>query len=91
MACTFGFDGWKRAAEDLKKLVLRNHGPCRVDLTLHFDKRGEVDIEVPGDFTVMPSTGFSTAVEEVLGYPAVTYLSRQPEVAPRKNGWKPAQ
>ena len=76
----------RKRVEGLKKLILQNHGPCRVDLTLHFDNRGEVDIEIPGDFTVMPSTGFSTAVEEVLGYPAVTYQTKAPELVPRKNG-----
>jgi DNA polymerase-3 subunit alpha len=74
----------RRRIEDLKKLVLQNHGPCPVHLTLHYDNRGEVDIEIPKDSSIMPSTGFTTAVEEVLGYRAVTYATKTPELAQRK-------
>jgi len=79
----------RRRIEDLKKLVLQNHGPCPVKLTVHFDNRGEVDIEIPRDFTITPSTGFTTAVETVLGYPAVSYSTKIPELVQRKNnGWR---
>jgi len=74
----------RRRIEDLKKLILQNHGPCPVHLTMHFDNRGEVDIEVPGDFTVMPSTGFATAVAEKLGYEAVNFLAKAPQLQERK-------
>ncbi len=74
----------RRRIEDLKKLVLQNHGPCPIHLTLHYDNRGEVDIEIPKDSSIMPSTGFTTAVEEVLGYPAVTYVTKMPELVKRK-------
>ncbi|MBU0480463.1 MAG: hypothetical protein KKG47_05120 [Proteobacteria bacterium] len=47
---------------------------------IHFDNRGEVNIEIPGDFSVKPSLGFSSAIEAKLGYPAVTYTTRQPEL-----------
>ena len=57
-----------------------------------FDNRGEVDINVPEDFTVRPSIGFSSAIEEKLGYSAVTYTTRKPELKPRKNSnWKKKQ
>jgi hypothetical protein len=37
----------------------------------------------------MPSTGFTTAVETVLGYPSVAYATKLPELAPRKvNNWR---
>jgi DNA polymerase-3 subunit alpha len=79
----------RRRIEDLKKLVLQNHGPCPLKLTLHFDNRGEVDIEIPTDCSIMPSTGFTTAVEAVLGYPSVAYATKLPELAPRKvNNWR---
>ncbi len=75
----------RRRIEDLKKLVLQNHGTCPVQLTLHYDNRGEVDIEIPKDSSIMPSTGFTTAVEEVLSYQAVTYTTKKPELVPRKS------
>ncbi len=79
----------RRRIEDIKKLILQNHGSTPVLLTMHFDKRGEVDIEVPSDFTVMPSTGFATAVAEKLGYEAVTYKTRAPQLQERKqNKWR---
>jgi DNA polymerase-3 subunit alpha len=79
----------RRRMEDLKKLILQNHGSCPVLLTMHFDNRGEVDIEIPTDFTVLPSTGFATAVAEKLGYEAVSYRSRPPQLQERKqNKWR---
>ncbi|MEN8134413.1 MAG: DNA polymerase III subunit alpha [Thermodesulfobacteriota bacterium] len=75
----------RRRIEDLKKMVLQNHGPCPIRLTLHYDNRGEVDIEIPKDSSIMPSTGFTTAVEEVLGYQAVTYATKAPELVQRKS------
>jgi DNA polymerase-3 subunit alpha len=79
----------RRRVEELKQLVLQNHGPCPVKMIVHFDNRGEVDIEIPKDSSIMPSTGFTTAVEEVLGYPAVTYATKMPELPPRKtNNWQ---
>jgi len=78
----------RRRMEEVKKLILQNHGPCPVVLSLHFDKRGEVDIEVPKDFTVMPSAAFNSAVAERLGYPAVSYLTKTPQLQERKNNGK---
>lgn len=74
----------RRRVEELKELVLQNHGPCPIQLTLHYDNRGEVDIEIPKDSSITPSTGFTTAVEEVLGYQAVSYTTKAPELAKRK-------
>ncbi|HSH13772.1 MAG TPA: OB-fold nucleic acid binding domain-containing protein, partial [Desulfurivibrionaceae bacterium] len=74
----------RRRLEEVKKLILQNHGPCPVILSLHFDKRGEVDVEVPRDFTVMPSGAFNSAVAEKLGYPAVSYLTKTPLLQERK-------
>ncbi len=75
----------RRRIEDLKKLILQNHGTCPVQLTLHYDNRGEVDIEIPKDSSILPSTGFTTAVEEVLNYQAVTYATKKPELVQRKS------
>jgi DNA polymerase-3 subunit alpha len=79
----------RKRIEDLKKLVLQNHGSCPVRLTVHYDNRGEVDVEIPKDFSVLPSTGFSTAVKKILGYPAVSYAAKTPEpIQKRNNGWR---
>jgi len=61
----------RRHLENLKEIFYRHHGSCPVCLTLHFDGRGEVDIEVLKDLKIRPSTEFFRQVEEVLGYPAL--------------------
>ncbi|MBU0675186.1 MAG: DNA polymerase III subunit alpha [Proteobacteria bacterium] len=75
----------RQRMEEVKKLIQQNYGPCPVQLTIHFDKRGEVDIEMPKDFTIMPSVGFSTAMETKLGYASVAYTTRQPELKVQNN------
>ncbi len=45
----------REVLEGLRKLLRQHPGSCPVSLTLHFDKRGEVDITAPEDFTVVPS------------------------------------
>jgi DNA polymerase-3 subunit alpha len=72
--------------EGLKKNILQFHGPCPVSLTLHFDGRGEVDIETTGDLTVRPGREFSRVVEQTLGYAAVHYLKTKAEVKQRNGG-----
>jgi len=81
----------RQKLESLKNRVREHHGPCPVSLTLHFDGRGEVDIDTPSDFTVRPCREFSQAVEQTLGYPAVNYLKTKAEVQARggRNGsWR---
>ena len=70
---------------EVKKLILQHHGSCPVRLVMHFDNRGEVDIEIPGDFTVMPSRAFTSAVAERLGYAAVNYQTKTPQLVERKS------
>ncbi|MBU0485961.1 MAG: DNA polymerase III subunit alpha [Proteobacteria bacterium] len=70
----------RRRIEDLKKLIMQNHGPCPIHLTMHFDNRGEVDIDVPKDLTIMPSFAFEKAVEDKLGYKAVMLTIKAPEL-----------
>ena len=82
----------RKRIEELKKVILENHGPCPVKLTVHFDKRGEVDIDIAAEYTIIPSTGFNSGVEEILGYPAVTYRAKAPELPQRRNGnWQNRQ
>ncbi|MCK5340017.1 MAG: DNA polymerase III subunit alpha [Desulfobulbaceae bacterium] len=70
--------------EALKRLVHKHHGPCPVSLTLHFSDRGEVDIQTPKDFTVLPCREFTEGAEEALGYAAIQYVKKLPEVEQRK-------
>jgi len=76
----------RQKLEILKNKVREFHGSCPVSLTLHFNGRGEVDIEPPADFTVRPCREFDTAIKGLLGYPAVSYLKTRAEVAPRNGG-----
>jgi DNA polymerase-3 subunit alpha len=69
-----------RLLENLKRTGRRHHGPCPIAFTLHFKGRGEVDIEVPEDFTVRPCSEFTREVERMLGYPAVSYLKKPAEI-----------
>jgi len=59
--------------EALKKILLNYHGSCPVSLTLHFDGRGEVDIETQKDFTIQAGAPLTKEVNKFLGEKAVTY------------------
>jgi DNA polymerase-3 subunit alpha len=72
--------------ESLKKVIHQNHGPCPLSITMHFDDRGEVDIEVPKDMTISPCREFSETVKDMLGYNAISFAKKQIEIQPR-NGW----
>ncbi|OGR06428.1 MAG: DNA polymerase III subunit alpha [Deltaproteobacteria bacterium RIFOXYD12_FULL_50_9] len=69
--------------EDLKRIMLRHHGPCPVALTLHFVERGDVDIEISKDFTVQPTKTLAVEVEQHLGYPAISFIKKQIEPSTR--------
>ncbi len=71
--------------EELKTVIHKNHGPCPVSLILHFDGRGEADIEIQKDLTIMPSRSFSKGVEEILGTGVLRYQKKQAELMQRKN------
>ncbi|MDH3347285.1 MAG: DNA polymerase III subunit alpha [Desulfobulbaceae bacterium] len=66
--------------ERIKELLYRFHGSCPVKITLHYDGRGEVDIEVLKDLRIKPGTEFSNEVQKILGYQGITINMRQPEV-----------
>ncbi|HIJ77977.1 MAG: DNA polymerase III subunit alpha [Desulfobulbaceae bacterium] len=81
----------RQKLEAVKTKVREFHGPCPVALTIHFDGRGEVDIDTPNDFTVRPCREFSEQVEKTLGYRAVSYAKSLAEVQPRntkKGNWQ---
>ncbi len=80
--------------EAVKKTVQRFHGPCRVSLSLLFPDRGEVEINASEDLTVRPCREFSTEVEQLLGYTALSYRKKatqdngsdRPNGRPRRHG-----
>ena len=59
--------------EQVKHLILEQHGPCPVLVTIHFPDRGEVDIEPNADYSVKPGREFKEKIERFLGYPAVYF------------------
>ncbi|MDR9502070.1 MAG: DNA polymerase III subunit alpha [Desulfurivibrionaceae bacterium] len=75
----------RQKIEELKTVIHKHHGPCPVSLTLHFPDRGEADIEIQKDLTIMPSAGFSRGVAAILGPVGLTYQKKQAELVPRKN------
>lgn len=63
----------------LKKIFHRYHGPCQLTLTLHFDNRGEVDIDMPEEVTVIPDRQLSEEIKSVTGYDAISWIRSAPE------------
>ncbi len=77
--------------EALKKVFFRHHGSCPVSLTLHFDGRGEVDLEIPGEITIKPCQEFTREVNRTMGEPVITYEKKPVNAFQQKkrNGaWK---
>lgn len=73
--------------EKIKDLLYQHHGTCPVQMTLHFDGRGEVDIEILRDLTIKPNMDFYQKVNAILGYSAVNFNMKRPEINKNyKNG-----
>ncbi len=78
-------DGMSRPKiEGLKQVMQKFYGPCQVDITIHFDKRGEVDIEVPKDMTISPCQDFRNSIRQLLETSQVIFHPKQVE-APNNN------
>jgi DNA polymerase-3 subunit alpha len=74
--------------ELLKEMFYQHHGTCPVRLTLHFDGRGEVDVEILRDLKIRPSSEFFRQVEETLGYSALVIRKKEVETPPpRQKGF----
>ena len=71
--------------EAVKKILHQNHGPCPISFTLHFDQRGEADIDIPEDLTINPCKEFSDYIETTMGYGAVSYNMQKPEIESRQS------
>ncbi len=71
---------------DLKELLYLHHGATPVLLTLHFDQRGEVDIQVLKDMSVRPSSDLFHKITDLCGPRSLQVQMRQPEMHQRRNG-----
>ena len=69
----------------LKNMLYQFHGPSPVKLTLHFDGRGEVDIELLKDLTIRPCPDFFKQVKESFGSNTLSIQMKQAEIQ-RKHG-----
>jgi DNA polymerase-3 subunit alpha len=70
----------------LKEIFLNFHGSCPLLLTLHFEGRGEVDIEIQKDLAIQPGLQFTMEVNKFLGEKAVSYQVKPLEAKERKKG-----
>ncbi|MHB8790358.1 MAG: DNA polymerase III subunit alpha [Desulfobulbaceae bacterium] len=74
--------------EQLKEMFYQHHGTCPVRLILHFDGRGEVDVEILKDLKIKPSSEFFRQVEETLGYSSLIIRMKEAELPPpRQKGY----
>ena len=71
--------------EQLKEMLYQFHGSTPIYLTLHFDGRGEVDIELLKDLTIRPCPDFFRQVEQLCGPASLQVRMRQAEVRRRGN------
>ena len=77
----------RKQLEKVKKVLYQHHGPCPVLLTLHFQGKGEVDIEVIRDLTIRPNREMTDEVENILNYKAFSFSKKPIALAPRKKRW----
>ena len=77
----------RKQLEKVKKVLYQYHGSCPVLLTLHFQGKGEVDIEVIRDLTIRPCRQMTDEVEEILNYKALSFSKKPITLAPRKKRW----
>ncbi|MDD2463292.1 MAG: DNA polymerase III subunit alpha [Desulfobulbus sp.] len=71
---------------ELKELLYQHHGATPVMLTMYFDNRGEVDIQVLKDMSVRPSSELFHKITNLCGPRSLRVQMRQPEVNQRRNG-----
>jgi DNA polymerase-3 subunit alpha len=70
---------------ELKTLLYQFHGTVPVKLTLHFDGRGEADIEPHHDLKVRPCPEFCQRVQATFGRRSLSMQMQRPEARKRKS------
>ncbi len=76
----------RQKLDEIKTVIHKNHGPCTLTMVIHFEGRGEAEIEIQKDLTISPSRPFNDAIETILGYEAVSYIKKPSELKQRGNG-----
>ncbi len=64
----------------LKDMLYQYHGSSPVKLTLHFDGRGEVDIEMLKDLTIRPCPEFFSEIKKSFGPQSLLVQMKQAEI-----------
>ena len=80
----------RRHMEEIKEMLYTFHGKVPVHLTLHFDGRGEVDIDVLKDMTIQPTPEFLHSMTGLCGENGLQILMKPTEVHRKKKkgrGW----
>ena len=78
----------RQQMEKVKKTLYQFHGSCPVRLTLHFNNKGEVDIDVLKDLTIRPCRGLTDTMDEILNYKAISFSKKPIMLKPRKKRWE---
>ncbi len=74
----------RKRLESLKQVLYQYHGNCPLLLTIHYKGKGEVDIEILKDLTIRPCREFNEAIEQILGYDALSYTKKAITVTKRR-------
>lgn len=77
----------RQKMESIKKALHQHYGSCPVTLTLHFQGRGEVEIEDLKDLTVNPCRELTDSVAEILSYQAISFKKKPIVLPSRKKRW----
>ncbi len=70
----------RQKLEGLKRTLQEFYGSCPVALTIHFDNRGEVDIEIPPDMTIRPCQELKNSITELIKETSVVFHKKQVEL-----------
>ncbi len=69
--------------QEIKEVFYQFHGATPVQLTLHFDNRGEVDVQVMPDMSIRTCPEFFQAIGRLCGPRALCVRMKKPEARPR--------
>ncbi len=71
---------------ELKKLLYQFHGSVSIKITLHFDGRGEVDIEPQADLCIRPCPDFFQQIQKHFGPQTLRVQIKKTEIKRKKPG-----
>ncbi len=73
---------------ELKEILLAHPGRCPVSLSIVYPQKGQVELELPEEFSVEPSPELTRSIERLLGYPALEIQLLSPESSnQRRPAW----